>query len=95
MIDHITGLEPDIPDPAQLDLLSCFFDHQPESEQINPYVSQGMVETAEGHNRDPTPETDNPFSLTKTQLELAGALWRKSRALASKPKQQEDVQPGS
>lgn len=87
MIDHITGMEPDNPDPAQLDLLSCFFDHADISQTT---VSPGEEAAVEINTRDPTLCTTEVNSLNNEQMEFARVLREKSIALASRKRDPDD-----
>jgi hypothetical protein len=69
-------IEPDIPDPAQLDMLSCFFDSTddatlPDKPEIKDVKCREKL-------------TNNLFELNDNQKALAASLYEKSRALSSK-----------
>lgn len=77
---------PALPDPAQLDLFDC---SSKDGEPLNSGVSPGEPAIITYHIRDPSPKSTSEI-LTESQKQRAAALYRKSRALASKPKHQTD-----
>lgn len=89
MID-IFSQDPEPMDPDQLDLLSSFFDCSTScDEKLHSTDPSGTTTVIESHSRDPT-QNEIRENLTLSQKTLAETLYRKSRALASKPRQQID-----
>ena len=81
--------DPDIPDPAQLDLLSCFDYPEPvHNDQENAMriiESVGTIRIKENdESNNPAPDDNNPYNLSETQLKMARSLRLKSKELPSK-----------
>jgi len=81
-MNDIFSQAPEIPDPTQLDLFDC---SSQTSEPLNSGVSPGEPAIITCRARDPTLEVTVEI-LTESQKQRAAALYRKSRALASKLK---------
>ncbi len=81
-MNDIFSQAPEIPDPTQLDLFGC---QTSDGEPPNSTISAGTPAVVELQTRDPTLNGEKK-TLTESQKQRAAVLYRKSRALASKPK---------
>jgi hypothetical protein len=70
------------PDPAQLELFDC---PAKDSDPVHSEVLPGTTAIIHLQTRDPTFH-EKGENLTQSQKLMADALYRKSRALASKPR---------
>jgi len=82
----IISQAPEIPDPTQLDLFDCLTS---EDETLDSTVSAGTPAVVERQTRDPT-LNEHRENLNASQSKMANALYLKSRALASKPRNNDE-----